>query len=362
VTEAPATLRTRRIEALPEIESRRWLPPRHVVLAFVVSRSALVLVALAVGFLRGGESGLSPLLHWDFVWYSEISAHGFGVTRDGGQTGWPFFPVLPVVLWLGRYFGLPTGLVGLLAVHAGFFLALWGIHHLTRRHFGEPTADLAVWGAALFPASASFSLVYPDPLAMAASVWAFAAVEQFKDGAASGLGAVATLLRPNGIITSIALAWSVRSWRRATAILLPSVLALVGWMALLWHWSGDPLQWVHAKTAWDEVTLRAAIVNPSAHLQWPELVLLAVGAALVIGCRRHLARGWALLYALAILPSLATGMTGLARYSSACFVPAVCAGVVLRRLPRWARIVALGLCAGSLVVVAVLMYTENWTP
>lgn len=347
--------------------SRVPRPPRAVVLAFATSRLVIVAVALAVGFAGHAESWFSPLLHWDYVWYSEISAHGFGVVRDQGQTGWPFFPLLPALLWVGRVFGLPTGLVGIVVVDAAFFAALWGVHVLARRHYSEDSATLATWGLALFPSSVAFTMVYSDALALAATTWAFVAAERRRDTRAGLLSAAATLARPNGLIGALALADTVvgpSRMRRVARVLLPSLGVFGAWLAVQWAATGDPLRFLHAKLAWDEVNVVDAVADVRAHVQWPELLLVAVGAAAVAWCwrRRGLPRGWLLLYVLSLVPSLVTGMTGIARYSVACFVPAVCCGVALEKMPRRLRLACLGVSLVALVVVSALVFTQNWTP
>lgn len=347
--------------------ARAARPPRAVVLAFCTSRAVVVAVALVVGFTRHGESWFSPLLHWDYVWYSEVSAHGFGVVRDQGQTGWPFFPLLPALLWIGRVLGLPTGLAGIVVVDAAFFAALWGVHVLARRHYSEDGATLAVWGLALFPSSVTFTMVYADALALAATTWAFVAAERRRDIRAGLLSAVATLARPNGLIGAVALADTVvgpSRARRVVRVLLPSVGVFCAWLAVQWAATGDPLRFLHAKLAWDEVNVVEAVADVRAHVQWPELALVVVGAAAVLWCwrRRGLPRGWLLLYVLSLVPSLVTGMTGIARYSVACFVPAVCCGVALEGMPRRVRLTCLAVALAVLVVVSALVFTENWTP
>lgn len=349
------------------LRSRLRRPPRAVVVSFCASRLVVVAVALVVGFTRSGESWFSPLLHWDYVWYSEVSAHGFGVVRDQGQTGWPFFPLLPLLLWVGRALGLPAGLVGIVVVDAAFFAALWGVHVLARRHYSERSADLAVWGLSLFPSSVAFTMVYADALALAATAWAFASVERHRDARAGLLSAAATLARPNGLISALALAGSAGGpsrARRVARVLAPSLGVFGAWLAVQWWATGDPLRFLHAKLAWDEVTVVDAVADVRAHVQWPELVLVAVGAAAVLWCwrRRGLPRGWLVLYLLSLVPSFVTGMTGIARYSVACFVPAVCCGVALERMPRGMRIVCLSVALVALVAVSALVFTENWTP
>lgn len=355
--------RTRR--RVPRLRLAR--PPRAVVLAFCTSRAAVLAVALVVGLTRQGESLFSPLLHWDYVWYSEVSAHGFGVVRDQGQTGWPFFPLLPALLWVGRGLGLPTGLVGIVVVDAAFFAALWGIHVLASRHYSDRSADLAAWGLALFPSSVAFTMVYADALALAATTWAFASAERYRDGRAGLLGTIATLARPNGLIGAVALAGTVGGpsrARRIAKVLVPSLAVFGVWVGVQWLATGDPLRFLHAKLAWDEVTVLDAVADVRAHVQWPELFLVALGAAAVLWCwsRRGLPRGWLMLYLLSLVPSMVTGITGVARYSVACFVPAVCVGVSLERMPRALRLFCLAALAVASVAVSALVFTENWTP
>src|SRR5439155_17954988 len=117
--------------------------------------------------------------------------------RNADQSPYPFFPLLPALLRvLG---GLGTSeIAGAVALNGALLLAaLAGVDRLMRRHFPDDAATLAVWALALSPFSGVFSLVYPEAVIVAASVWAFVFVDEGTLPAAGALVAVCALARPN---------------------------------------------------------------------------------------------------------------------------------------------------------------------
>ena len=81
--------------------------------------------------------------------------------------------------------------------------------------------------------------------------------------------------------------------------------------------------------------------------------MLALGAiAVVVLQRKRLPGAWIVLAALSLLPSLITGMVGLARYTNECFPPFVAAGQILERWPKSLQYVSFVLSTGGLIVFA----------
>jgi hypothetical protein len=206
---------------------------------------------------------------------------------------------------------------------------------------------------ALFPAAFVFSMTYPSGLFLAVTVWAFVLVEERHDLAAGGLAAAATLLRPNGLVVALALVVAVWSVRRAVLVLAPAVIVLAGWCAYCWDRTGDPLVWLATKSKWQEITLGDAITGELKLSLVPHVLLGGAAVAVVVLQRRRLPRSWLVLTVLLIVPGLATGMVGMARYAAECFPPFVAGGQILE---RWSPRVRVLLLTGSAVGLATFAF------
>ncbi len=329
-----------------------WPPFGAVVLPWLVSRLIVALAVLAGAAAAHRPVGLESFSVWDGGWYLDIARKGYEFVSVEGQTPYPFFPLFPLVLWAGGELGLPLRLGGILVDHAALLLALWGLHRLVEPRLGARAAALATWSLALFPGAAPFSLVYPEAILLAASVWAFHAVDRREWSYAAAFAGVAALVRPNGLAVALSAAAASRSWEGAARIALPACGAVAGWIALLWLWTGDPLIFLHAKAAWHEVTIASLLSGRETLVPKIDLAagLLAVG---VLGlAARELPVAWLLLAALWLAPPLMLGIIGMPRYVASCFPVFVAAGSLLARRRPLARLAVLVVCAGGLWILA----------
>jgi hypothetical protein len=308
---------------------------RDVLVPFFVSRliSDGLIVVMAVGaghrVLRGGFQ------LWDGRWYIGIARHGYWATWMGvhhhHQTPWPFFPLLPLAMRVVSLTGVSVPLAGILVNHLAFLLGLAALNRIARRHGSPRSARIATWVAALSPFAFVFSMIYPSAIFFAASVWAFALVEEGQDLAAGGAAAVAALTRPDGFLVIIVLAFVVRRTpARVVRVVGPGAAGLTLWLFYNQERTGDALRFLDAKVAWREVDLLGFVqhpgLNPTIHL-----VIAATAVALIVAMRRRLPTSWIVYTVLYLAPSLALGMVGLGRYATDTFPPFVAAGDLLER-------------------------------
>jgi hypothetical protein len=308
---------------------------RAVLAPFVVSRAIADGSIVFAATLAGHRVLGNGFAVWDGRWYTGIARLGYAVHfAHLRQTAWAFFPLLPVVIRAAGRVGVPGMLGGVAVSHAAFFVALLGLHRLLARHGSPRAATIVVWLLALFPASIAFSMIYPSALFLAASVWAFALVDEHRDVMGGVVAALAALSRPNGIVVAIALAFAV-GWcaPRLVRVCGPSVVALASWMLFNLVRTGDALRFVDAKQGWHEVTLLGLVEHPTVPAG-VHLLLASAAVAVVVAARRWLPRAWIAFTGLYLLPSLALGIVGLGRYANECF-PAFAAGgdLLERRTP-----------------------------
>jgi len=328
-------------------------PLGAVVLPWLLSRVISVAVLLvAMNDPSRGSRFTQLSLQWDGAYYLDIARHGYGPVTGVLYPKWPFFPGLPALIRVLSELGRDDVLI-FVVNQLAFLLALAGLYRLARRHASDHAASLSVWALALFPASFVFSMTYPSAIFLASSVWAFMFLEEHLDVAAGIVAAGAAIVRPNGIVVAIALAFAVRaSWRRAIVVAGPAVVVLAAWCWYCYDRTGDALVFLTTKARWAEVTV-AGLFGGGAKLSVLPHGVLALGAIVIIVIqRKRLPGSWILLTALSLLPSLITGMVGLARYTNECFPPFVAAGQILERWSKGVQYGLLALSTGGLIVFA----------
>ncbi|MBY0274780.1 hypothetical protein K2Z84_05540 [Candidatus Binatia bacterium] len=323
-----------------------------VLVPWLLGRGTLLLVATAAARQRG-KTFLAGYAVWDGAWYAQIARDGYGFVSSRGETPWPFFPLFPGVLNVGTRLGVPASVAGLLVNHLALLLAMTGVWAITLRHGSGREAALASWALGLCPGSVALTLLYPDAIFLACGVWAFLALEQRRDATAALLAAGAALVRPNGAVLAASLGTAVLlgggTIRRAASVVLPAALAVAAWLAYVWSHTGDPLAFVHAKTAWHEVTLGSLLTGTDPLPKLDLAPLLIALLVLALGWRR-LPTGWLVFAALALLPSLGLGILGMPRYVSSCFPVFVACGMALARVSRSAATVVLAASALGLLL------------
>ena len=322
-----------------------------VVPAWVASRLVAALALAVIGSTPRGTLDLDALTSWDSNWYLRIAQHGYGPSHlptpwqvgPAHWTTWPFFPLHPALARVLMTIGVPDRGALLVVNNAAFFVALIGLHRLARRHVGEAGAAYAVWIMALFPGSITSVMGYSGGLFAAGSVWAFARAEERRYGLAGAAMLAAASSRPNGALVLIALVPMAiglarrsgdRPVRAALLVAGPSAAFLAAWCGWCARVTGDPLVFLHAKRAWDEVTLVDFLHHPLAgnstvHIFLALVALMAVGLAV-----RRLPRTWLVLVVVALGPSLVLGVTGLGRYAAEAFPVSIALASVLTRVPR----------------------------
>jgi len=349
------------VAVVEERAPSRLFPLRAVVVPFVVSRIVADVLILIMAVARpAATAGIAetPLFagfaKWDGSWYVEIAKVGYA--RDyvpGSESPWPFFPLLPALMRVGHWLGPSEALVGVVVNHGAFLLGLAGLYRLARRHFDDRAAGLAVWAIALFPASIMFSMVYPSAIIFAGSVWAFDFVEDRRDVAASLVALAAVMVRPNGFLVAIALAFAV-GWRirRVAIVCGPSLLAFGAWCLYNLDRTGDALTFFKAKDGWPEINLVDFVLRDR-KIAIPHVLLAGAAALAVIVVWKRIPKSWLVLTGLFLVLPLFTGMVGLGRYAGETFPPFVAAGEILRRWPRPLVVAALSL---SVVGMAACTY------
>ena len=359
---------TGRLERETTVERiRAVLPFTAVVLPWIVAR-LLVVPTMIFRSPHGGGTYPQWLLVMDGGWFRLIALDWYD-RHDGigGISEYPFFPLFPAAGGVLMRLGTPStvALVGL--SWSAALLAMAGARLLAIRHVGDGAGRLTPWVIALAPGGLSLILGYSDAFYLAALIWALVAVDHRRWWLAGVLAAAATASRPNGAIAMIAIvvvALGIRAgWRQLSALVVPSIAFLVAWMVYLDVTTGDPVLFWTAKAGWIEMTLLEFLSDPlQQRLALTHIVLLLIFLVPYAMRFRRQPPAWAVVVVLGVLPALALGVVGVARYAVLAFPIPIAFADVLAGRPRWVMVSALSVSAVVLMIFARLVVTKSWVP
>jgi hypothetical protein len=311
-----------------------WALSRCLVFATAALVQATGAPRGAAGVALNNRAPLAVLQTWDGRWYQTIASHGY-LLVPGRQSDPAFFPLLPIVLKIGRLAGLSYGVAYLVVSSLAFGIGLLALYELVRNWLPEPIARRATIYAAIFPMSFVFSMMYPEAIAFATIALAGVFAIRRRWGWCAACAAVATLARPEGALLIIPIAASAaKAWPsmptasrgRAIGAVLSPVASLVGYSGYLWWSLGQPFAWTKAQAAWGRsfhvtgvyaalVSLLAAARHHQAWLFRDGAFCLVFLACLAAAWRAGVPRAWIVAGAVMVLLPLTSGaLTSDARF------------------------------------------------
>jgi hypothetical protein len=318
---------------------------RAVALPFLVSRGGVLLVGLAAAVFIGymPEAGkpsawrvdVDPvrnlLARWDTFWYLDVASRGYHWNGNPlEQQNVVFFPLFPLLMRVG---GTAIGghplLAGLFVSLVAFLLALSYFWLWTADRLGADAATGAVWLLSTFPLALFFSAVYTESLYLLIVVAVCYHAERRQFARSAALGFLGGLVRPNGLLLSIPIAWIAiiadrdrrRLMSRGAAVIAPIVGALCFSAYLAWH-VGDPSVWFANQAAWSNSLGQSPPDMPSSMDLW--WVTNALPLGLVLASLAPVTRLLGGAYGLFVTanvgpPLLRHGLMSAGRFSSVMF-------------------------------------------
>jgi hypothetical protein len=200
-----------------------------------------------------------PLARWDSGWYYGIAEHGYSVEPGTGQNNVAFYPLYPLLCrWLGRLLPAPTFDVG---IGLSLFCLLGAL-----LLFGDLCAGWAestgAYGSILtlllYPSAFFFAAFYTESLFLLATTAAFWTARERRWLLCGLAGAAACLTRFNGFLIAVPITWYAwestdrrlrnLGWRPVAAIAMTAAGA-AAFPVYLWRRFGDPLLYLHRRTA-----------------------------------------------------------------------------------------------------------------
>jgi hypothetical protein len=369
-----------RTAARPASFAAAW---RAVLIPFAVTRAGVLMVglvaALAIGYTpEAGEPSswrvaASParnlLARWDTFWYLDIATRGYHWNGNPlEQQNVVFFPLYPLLLRAG---GVVTGghplLAGLVISLAAFLIGLCYFWRWTADKLGSDTATTAVWLLSAFPSAIFFSAVYTESLYLLLATAACYYVERNLFARSAMAGVLGGLVRPNGLLLSIPIAWialaSDRDRRHRTSALaavLAPLLGALGFSAYLAWQFGGATAWIADQAAWPHnLGVQPPDAGSSINFWWlPNAVALVIVALALIPITTLLGAAYTLFVAGNIAPPLLRhGLMSVGRFSSVLFPVFAWLATRVHGRARTRLIVAFALAQA---VLAALFFT--WHP
>lgn len=225
---------------------------RHVVIPFLVARSALVAATAMLLAFFGREDGyrtnsafpVDVFIRWDSRYYLDIADRGYGAGSDA------FFPVYPVLTRLAALV-LPLPYAAVLVANVGCVAALELLRRLVLAQAGAATANRSVWIALIFPTSFFLSAAYAESTYLALLLAVFVAAQKRRYAFAALAVWLACLARPQGFFMTtlpFGVTWLLASRERRAFpwFTLAAFGALAQLLVLHAIASGDPLSFLHA--------------------------------------------------------------------------------------------------------------------
>jgi hypothetical protein len=306
----------------------------------------------------------NPLLdaatRWDAGAYVAIAHEGYGVVPANNA----YFPLYPLLI---RLVAAPLGgsddaylVAGVVISNLALLVALIYLVRLVAMDHELEAGSRAALYLLVFPTSVFLSVVYAESLLIALSVGAAYHGRRGEWLPASALAFLAALTKPI-IGAAVAVPIAIEAYQRsglraAVAAATPPVVALVGWLVVLWRVTGDPRAVLTAQAnfgAGPSIPFQAFADLFDPHVYgFPFLVLgltLFIGA-LVLLSWRFLRPSLAAYATVVFLISIATGsLTSSPRYYLAVFPAFIVLAVVARGwLDR--AYVALGATIGAMFI------------
>jgi hypothetical protein len=236
---------TRLLDAL-----RPW---RWTIGVYLLSRVLLIAVAVVTGAVAH-NSLAAEVGRWDGTWYARVASTGYPMHVAHAQTTLGFFPLYPLVIWLGVHLPGPPNsviLVGVLVSMLGGLVATILIQQLATDWWGEKSGRRAALLFCFFPGSIVFSMVYAEGLLIPLAAGCLLALERRRWILAGALAGLATAVQPDAlalVVVCVVCAvvelhrrgWRDREARRSLFAPALSVAGIGAFAIFLWIWTGTP--------------------------------------------------------------------------------------------------------------------------
>jgi len=305
------------------------------------------------------------LARWDAFWYLDIATRGYSWNGNPlEQQNVVFFPLFPMLM---RASGAATGghllIAGLCVSLTAFLFALCYFWRWTADRLGKETATASVWLLSAFPLAIYFSAVYTESLYLLIAVAACYYAERRQFGRSAIAGLLGGLVRPNGFMLSVPVAWIAFVSRRESQRVLPRgaaaiapVLGMLCYSAYLAWRVGDATAWLADQAAWSNIPPLQPPEATAIDLGWvPNVLPLGLVLASIAPVTSMLGAAYGLLVLANVAPPLLRhGLLSIGRFSSVMFPVFAWLATCVHGRARTQLVVAFAI---GQAVLAALFYT-----
>ena len=238
--------------------AKRFRGELTAIAIFLSSRALVFLAFWAAAFVA--KIPLIGALHrWDATWYGRLVLEGYPRSADGAN-GIAFFPVYPLIVDAFRrltWMDVPwSGVVVNLGLGCCLAVVFW---RFALRLTNRPVATRATALFFFFPGSFVLSMAYSETVMLIAATACLLFLLNSQWLLAGIAAAIGTASRPNALALVVACGvgagvaiYRNREWRALVAPALAPV-GFVGFMAFVWHRTGEPFGWWHVqRDGWQE--------------------------------------------------------------------------------------------------------------
>ena len=188
---------------------------------------------------------------WDSGWYVRAAQHGWPHVVPKGQSTLAFFPSLPLLIRLTHaVLGFNWNTSGNLAMFATEIPMAVCVWLLARQLWDEPTADRATILLCFAPGAYVFSLIYTEPLFIAAAALCLYGLRRRQWLLAGAAASVAGATRVDGAVLILCCAWEAgwaiwqrRDWWSLSSVLLAPT-GIAAWFSYVWATTGSATAWL----------------------------------------------------------------------------------------------------------------------
>jgi len=318
------------------------------------TRLGVLVIGLLAVHVIGYPQGRAPIrvavgevanlpARFDAGWYLAIATQGYEYTpnRFDRQQNLVFFPAFPTAMaWLSLLVARQVVWSGAIVSMLAFAWAMRYLYRLARELMDDERAAVAVALAAVYPFAVFFSAPYTEGLFLLAMLGAWWHLRRDQRWAGFAWGFVAGLTRPNGCLLSVPLGLMVIAplwkhgrlqrpaggWLSLSDRLLVAAapgLGMLAYSAYVYDLTGDPFMWIRLQAAWgrENIGVASFLAGEWRSLGEQGLYGYATGdvpnflnalaalsfAASIVPVWRHFGAPAAVLIAVNLLPSLASG-------------------------------------------------------
>lgn len=322
--------------------------------------------------ITGVDRVFDAFSRWDAWHYTRIAEFGYP-SSDLSRTA--FFPLFPTLIRMvaelqGRTDRPGLFVAAIVVANICLVMATMALAALVRLHLGPDDARRSVWYLLVFPTGLFLSAGYSESLFMLLTVGAVLACRSDRWLWAAGLGLLAAVTRPVGLVICVPLAveaflvWRASGrwrWRPVVAVAAP-LIGLGGWMLFLNATFRDPLAFVHAQKGWDRslelpwdtffhffegrLTLETGLHSLT------DLTFTILGISLAVLAWRWLRTSYALYMTALLLVPLSTGtMLSMPRFLLVVFPMYLVLAILGRRVAVHETLLVVGMGLSGLFMV-----------